>query len=159
MATTAVATVTNDLKTIISLVTTPVVKFPADNGGNIGPIGGFPNAPANPSPPLSDEDRTNAATVAAIVAATPAGALIPQLPSSVPGTGASLLSTPTVKVDAADSGGVSGQVIATIGGGSSSRGSALPGLLSYGDAPAKPERKEPRLADQPSQINDEAFLD
>jgi len=84
-----------------------------------------------------------------------------------------LLSAPTVKVDPADTGGASGQVVSTafgvggvaVGGagsgtGASSKESALPGLLSFENAPRKAGRRaEPPLAEQPSQINDEAFLD
>ncbi len=113
----------------------------------------------------------SAQAISSAVTATASGAFIPPSPPAVPGTGAPLLSTPTVKVDAADTGGANGQVVASGsaiaaegasgggGGGSSGGGkSIVPGLAKEAPA-ARPAVSEPPLAQQPSQMNEEAFLD
>jgi hypothetical protein len=104
------------------------------------------------------------------VNATSVGALIPPTPSVVSATGAPLASASTIKVDPADAGGANGQVIArgggegavsgVIGAASQSSGSTtiVPGLVVQAPR-AAPSRVEPPLAEQPSTINEEAFLD
>jgi hypothetical protein len=104
-----------------------------------------------------------------LVAATAVGALIPPSPSVVSATGAPLASSSTIKLDPADTGGASGQVIArSIDGnaglaagtaiGSAGTTTVLPGLLVQAPR-TPPPRGEPPLADQPSTINEEVFLD
>jgi hypothetical protein len=101
----------------------------------------------------------NAAAAAASVTSTVSGGLIPLQPASVGPNGAPLAATRTIKVDAADTGGSNGQVIAFSGGGSTQV--LLPGLLSL--SALRPPRYNPDdevpLAQQPSQINEEWLLD
>jgi hypothetical protein len=104
---------------------------------------------------------SSAQALANIVTATPAGAFIPVGPPVVMGTGAPLASAPTIKVDAADTGGANGQVIA-FGppGGPVGERPLLPGLLSEVRNPqANAARADPPLAQQPPTINEEPLLD
>ena len=95
-----------------------------------------------------------------IVTATPSGAFIPLSPPSVASTGAPLISTQTIKVDAADTGGANGQVIAGVINSENNK-PVLPGLLSEttGGARATGPTGEPSLSQLPSEINSEPFLD
>jgi hypothetical protein len=119
-----------------------------------------------PLPPEGGGQRPGAANSSAqalanIVTATPSGAFIPMGPLVVAGTGAPLASAPTIKVDAADTGGANGQVIA-FGppGGPVGERAVLPGLLSEVRNPqANAARADPPLAQQPSTMNEEPFLD
>ncbi|MFY7959391.1 MAG: hypothetical protein ACOVVK_04865, partial [Elsteraceae bacterium] len=74
-------------------------------------------------------------------------------------TGAPLAAARTIKIDAADTGGANGQVIAFGGGGATQV--VLPGLLSVSQL--RPPRYNPDdevpLAQQPSQMNEEPLLD
>jgi hypothetical protein len=104
---------------------------------------------------------SSAQALANIVTATPAGAFIPVGPPVVMGTGAPLASAPTIKVDAADTGGANGQVIA-FGppGGPVGERPLLPGLLSEVRSPrVNAARVDPPLAQQPPTINEEPLLD
>jgi filamentous hemagglutinin family protein len=101
----------------------------------------------------------------AIMLQTPTGALIPPSPNWLSATGAPLAASVTVKVDAADSGGVGGQAISTSDGafGSSGRSKSwVEGLVTEGSpsrTPANRNAGEPPLAQLPSTLSDEAFLD
>jgi len=122
----------------------------------------------------STADRGNAETKGSesaaqrqinVVNATPIGALIPRSPSAVQATGAPLASARTIKLDPADTGGANGQVIArtdSIAGGVANQASGttaiVPGLLVQAPRPAS-ARAEPPLAQQPSTLNEESFLD
>ena len=101
----------------------------------------------------------NAAAASAAVTSTLSGALVPLQPASVGTTGAPLAAARTIKIDAADTGGANGQVIAFGGGGATQV--VLPGLLSVSQL--RPPRYNPDdevpLAQQPSQMNEEPLLD
>ena len=114
-----------------------------------------PNFDLAPAPPVPSPPTNNANSVANI----PSGALIPIGLSAVPGSGARLANTQTIKVDGADSGGIGGQVIAgaTAQGGSEP---IVPGLISQSQTVgANLPRVEPPLAQQPSTLNEESLLD
>ncbi len=120
--------------------------------------------PAGGPSASSPANGASARSIAAAVTATASGALAPPTPPSVGATGAPLISSRTIKVDAADTGGANGQVVAARGGGPAANAmtSIVPGLVSSSatraDSRAGPER-EPPLDQQPSQMNEEAFLD
>jgi hypothetical protein len=67
-----------------------------------------------------------------------------------------LAAAPTIKLDAADAGGASGQVIALTG--SSSTRTIMPGLLSISGRQFGRE-EEPFFDQFPPQINEELLLD
>ncbi len=115
-----------------------------------------PPPPPPPAPPI-----VSAANSLRIVSNTVSGALIPPGPPIVAGTNTPLASTPTIKVDAIDTGGANGQVIAASGGpGGGGNKPVVPGLVSEGRAAGPAARvAEPPLAQQPSQMNEEPFLD
>lgn len=126
-------------------------------------LGGVPSVIATN---YNQQDRTISVTVNAsqlqdLVKNLPSGAMISFMPSAVPGTGAPLTATITIKVDAVDSAGGSGQVIASIGAAAKTTSEpVVPGLVTKIDRPASSAaRVEPPLAEQASTINDEAFLD
>ena len=81
---------------------------------------------------------------------------MPLQPNSVAGTGTSLAAAPTIKLDAADAGGASGQVIALTG--SPSTRTIMPGLLSVSGRRFGRE-DEPFFDQFPPQINEELLLD
>ena len=150
---------------ILNQIQAPAVKF------DLAPLI-FAQTP--PPPPNQPGVNPSAQSMAAIVTATPPGAFIPQGPPTVFGTGATLASAPTIKVDVADSGGGNGQVIAfgvspeiggtggpgAGGGGGVGGSSLLPGLLRDNRGSGRRvDRVEPPLAQQPSQMNEEPFLD
>jgi len=133
-----------------------------------------PNFSLAVNTPLPDVQRPSGSNPSAqslvnIVTATLPGAFIPPGAPFVIGTGAPLASAPTIKVDAADTGGANGQVIAigssgVVGGpggpGGSGDRSVLPGLLSENRSPrGGPVAADPPLAQQPSTMNEEPFLD
>lgn len=114
--------------------------------------------------------RALLASVATVALVGPALAQSPQAPTVAAGsiavtkqgattvgeTGAALISTPTIKIDAADAGGVGGQAVAVGQGGSRS---VIPGLVSQEDDDRRKRVKgEPSLAQQPSEINDEMLF-
>jgi hypothetical protein len=70
-----------------------------------------------------------------------------------------LASSQTIKVDGADTGGVGGQVIAVEGNGGSR--TVFPGLVIQTGGPQRnaAQQVEPPLAQQPSTLNEEYFLD
>jgi hypothetical protein len=151
---------------ILNQIQAPAVKF------DLAPLI-FAQTPP-PPPPNQPGVNPSAQSMAAIVTATPPGAFIPQGPPTVFGTGATLASAPTIKVDVADSGGGNGQVIAfgvspeiggtggpgAGGGGGVGGSSLLPGLLRDNRGRGRRvDRVEPPLAQQPSQMNEEPFLD
>lgn len=84
------------------------------------------------------------------------GGFMPQQPNRVAGTGSSLAAAPTIKLDAADAGGASGQVIALTG--SPLTRTIMPGLLSVSGRQFGRE-DEPFFDQFPPQINDELLLD
>ena len=112
-----------------------------------------PLPPPLPSPPVVQLNNANQA------ANTASGALIPMSAPTVGSTGASLASSQTIKVDGADTGGVGGQVIAVGGNGGSSI--VFPGLVIQTGGPQRnaAQQVEPPLAQQPSALNEEYFLD
>jgi hypothetical protein len=126
---------------------TPVLDFAFANAVLTG--GAAKDAPSSPA---------SAAQAHALVANTPTGALIPPIAPFVSETGAPMASSPTIKVDAADSGGgFGGQVIAT----SSEGNVVVPGLLTNGGTGrnAGARGTEPPLAQLPSTMNEESMLD
>ncbi len=112
-----------------------------------------PPPPPLPSPPVVQLNNANQA------ADTASGALIPMSAPTVGSTGASLASSQTIKVDGADTGGVGGQVIAVEGNGGSR--TVFPGLVIQTGGPQRnaAQQVEPPLAQQPSTLNEEYFLD
>ncbi|MFY7962018.1 MAG: hypothetical protein ACOVVK_18220, partial [Elsteraceae bacterium] len=134
----------------------------------------FPPAPPSLTPSVNfalggsftsetpaQQAEPNAQAAQQLVTATPSGAFIPISPATVGGTGAPLVNAPTIKVDAADTGGANGQVIASVVSGESNSKSVVPGLLSETTTPANRVNagNEPPLAQQPSQMNEESLLD
>jgi fibronectin-binding autotransporter adhesin len=105
--------------------------------------------------PISDQP-INAAEYSRVVSQTPSGSLIPRGASQIGETGAVLVNTQTIKVDASDTGGAGGQVIAF-----ASRPTALiPGLLFQSSTnQTRPLGDEPPLSDQPSTLNEEMLMD
>jgi hypothetical protein len=103
----------------------------------------------------------SAQSVRDTVTNTPSGMLIPVSSPIVAGTGAPLIATPTVKVDAADTGGANGQVVASsvVAEGRGGR-VIVSGLVSEGGSAARTAPAEPPpLAQQPSTMNEEPLLD
>lgn len=101
----------------------------------------------------------NAAAASAAVTSTLSGAWVPLQPASVGPTGAPLAAARTIKVDAADTGGANGQVIAF--GGVGGTQVLLPGLLSLSMLrPPKYILDDEVPPDQlPPQMNEEPLLD
>ena len=93
-------------------------------------------------------------------ATTLSGMLLPGTPSSVGETGQVLISTRTVKIDAADAGGEGGQVVY---GGGALRNDGFPGLPNQLWEVLTLRRAqtlaEPLLSDQPATLNEEALID
>jgi hypothetical protein len=75
----------------------------------------------------------------------------------VAGTRTPLISTPTIKVDPGDTGGSNGQVVASSI--TSSRTPVLPGLLDVENRSQRPVSRAAPLAQQPSVVNEEEFMD
>ena len=106
--------------------------------------------------------NSSAQALANLVTSTPAGAFIPPSAPFVAGTGAPLAVTPTIKVDAADTGGPNGQVIALgqSGGAGGGGRAVLPGLLSeFRNPAAAPGNQEPPPGQLPATMNEEPLLD
>ncbi len=103
----------------------------------------------------SDEAATPAASAAGrrnAMSRTASGGLVPPGPASVAETGAALASAPTVKVDAEDTGGEGGQAVTAAG---KAAKPASPGAFSQAPATASASqiRREPPLAQMPSEID------
>ena len=113
---------------------------------------------ASPFSPVGTQPLTTAAGVALQVANTLSGALVPVFLPIVAETNAILASARTIKVDAADTGGAGGQVIANFG---ERLGIVIPGLVNEEDHRKynKNMLKEPPLAQLPSIMNEEYLLD
>ena len=94
--------------------------------------------------------------IVTVIAPVLPGGFMPLQPNSVAGTGTSLAAAPTIKLDAADAGGASGQVIALTG--SPSTRTIMPGLLSVSGRRFGRE-DEPFFDQFPPQINEELLLD
>jgi len=118
------------------------------------------SAPAATNSGSSTSQNPSADSVRNTVTSTPSGALIPPSAPSVSGTGAPLISTPTVKVDAADTGGANGQVVAsTAASGGGGTKTIVPGVVSEGRAAPRGATSVEVPRDQPPTINEEALLD
>jgi hypothetical protein len=109
---------------------------------------------------LNGEGGLSAEAQRSAFAATPSGGLLPGTPSSVGETGQALISTRTVKIDAADAGGEGGQVIYAS---ETLKSDGFPGLPSQLWEILKPRRvktlEEPLLSEQPPTLNEEALMD
>ena len=118
-----------------------------------------------PAPSTLNDAQLSSIAQRAIMLRTPAGALIPPPPNWLSGTGAPLAASLTVKVDAADSGGIGGQAISASEGsfGPAARSKSwIEGLVTETSPSRNPASRnvgEPPLAQQPSTLSDEAFLD
>jgi len=152
LSTTVTEVITQNSGSVLSQILMPPVSF------NIGLAAAGTQATLNNSA-TAGALSPNAAAASAAVTSTVSGALVPLQPASVGTNGAPLAATRTIKVDAADTGGSSGQVIA-FGGGGATR-VVLPGLLSL--SALRPPRYNPDdevpLDQQPSQMNEEPLLD
>jgi hypothetical protein len=102
----------------------------------------------------------NAAATAASIRSTPSGALLPRSVDIVISTGAPLTASPTIKVDAADSGGSNGQVVAGSSGQNvGTVGTPVQGLTIQTTRPATTPPGRTQAEDLTPEIDPQAFLD
>ena len=102
----------------------------------------------------------NAAATAASIRSVPSGSLLPRSVDVVPSTGAPLTASPTIKVDAADSGGSNGQVVAGPSGQSTGTvATPVQGLSIQTTRPATTTPGRTQSDDPIPEIDPQAFLD
>jgi hypothetical protein len=143
----------------------PIVTNPTTPGTVANQLAAIAASQAGASNSESDQPGLGGTITARMlrdaVTKAASGSVIPPGPSTLSATGAPLLSAPTVKVDAADTGGANGQVIAGSAAALASGGSRtiMSGLLTEKPAKRQAQNQEPDLGQQPSQMNEESLLD